>query len=102
MEFVGERVEVETGEDFCAPRAVIWRGRRISVKRVLRFWHDFSYGPYRYLPRRWWLKRRRLYFDVEFEDGRVGRLYRDMRRGEWVLLWMASEEGTRGDSRSRG
>ena len=86
-------MEVETAKNFGAPRAVIWREERLNVKRILRFWHDFSYGPYRYLPRRWWLKRRRLYFDVEFEDGRVGRLYRDLRRAEWVLVWITAEEG---------
>lgn len=93
MTFVGERVEVETAKEFGAPQAVLWRGKRLEVRRVLRWWHDFSYGPYQYLPRRWWLKRRRIYFEVELRDGRKARLYRDFRKGEWILLWIFPEGG---------
>jgi len=101
MSFVGERVEVEA-ETLSNPRAIVWRGRRLAVRRVLRFWHDFSYGPYRYLPRRWWMRRRRLYFDVELEDGRVARIYRDFRRREWVLLCFLPEGEGSDDKGRRG
>lgn len=92
MTFVGERVEVETEKGFGEPKVVVWRGKSLKVHRVLRWWHNFSYGSYRYLPRRWWLKKRRLYFEVEFEDGRTARIYRDLRQKEWVLLCFLQEE----------
>ncbi len=85
-EFVDEPIEVEPSAQPGPPKALIWRGKRLEVRRVINWWHDFSYGPYRYLPKRWWLRRRRLYFDLELADGRKVRIYRNFRRNEWILL----------------
>ena len=77
-------VEVDSGE----PRALIWRGNKYEVEKVLKAWHDFGF-PLGMKPKAagWRVRHRRDYFRVLTNDGASFEIYYDRgrKRKEWVL-----------------
>lgn len=90
MEFICERIYVETGEGG-RPKSFIWRGKKYEIKEVEQSWQDFGFSA-RQSPKRhgWRTRHHRNFFRVVTTEGEKFELY--LERGtagkfkEWILL----------------
>jgi hypothetical protein len=92
VEFVDEPIEVEFAHRPGPPVAFVWREERRPIARVLRMWHDISWGPMAYRPKRWWQRRHRTYYLVETAAGERFEIYHDRGRGLWILYRRVNDE----------
>jgi hypothetical protein len=89
VEFIEERIEVETMEKFPAPARFTWRGEVHEVADVISEHVDTGYGMLPAASRKWYTRRHRRYFTLRDSAGDIFDMYMDYadrRKIEWWLV----------------
>ena len=89
-EFLGERIEVETGESSPQPVRFRWRGDVFDVAEVVREWVDTGFGATAPASRVWYMRHHRRYYLVRATTGDVFKLYFDYANRKKPTWWLVS------------
>ncbi|MEW5702774.1 MAG: DUF6504 family protein [Candidatus Zixiibacteriota bacterium] len=92
-QFIGEKIEVETGGRAIEPVSMSWRGARYHITEIVTTWHDWGF-PSGAKQRDWRTRRHRNYFRVRTDAGDIFEIYLDRSRGpgEWFLYQRLGDE----------
>jgi hypothetical protein len=94
-QFIGEKIDVDTGGTIKQPVAFQWQGKTFRVTAIIATWFDWGFSPGA-KQRDWRTRRHRNYFRVRADSGDVFEIYLDRARGpgEWYLYQKLDEGET--------
>jgi len=87
MKLFSEKIAVECEGEPSRPVSFRWRDDEFRIECILRSWQDWGFPPGSPKRKDWRLRRRRTYFKVCTEGGRIFEIYLDRKTPEttWVL-----------------
>ena len=95
MQMYSEKIEVTCKGEPSMPVSFRWRDGEFRIERIVRSWQDWGFPPGSPKRKDWRLRRRRNYFKVCTDDGRIFEIYMDRKSPEpaWVLYRELGESG---------
>ena len=94
-QFIGEKIDVETGGVVKQPVSLVWRGHEYRVAEILASWFDWGFSS-AVTQRDWRTRRHRNYFRLQTDSGERFEIYLDRAparaEGEWYLYQVMDED----------